>query len=290
MSQTFGASLREARERKGVSLRQIAAATKISVAALESLERNEFSKLPGGIFSRSFVRSYAIEVGLDPDEAVHAFLEQFSGDAPPRAAAHGPDPATAPAEIPRGSSRPPRPSTPSEVTEELDFGSRQRIASIVLKLALVSVPIAGLIIYFGARGAAPESPAASAAAPPQGVVSPPSPHAEPAAPERPAESAPSPIAEAAAPAPVDEPAIVIEITPSADCWAKLTADGTVVLSRVLIAGEHARQEFRDAAVLQVGDAAACEISIDGRPTRPLGAARQVREIRITRDNYAALLR
>ena len=66
----FGARLRDARERRGVSLRQIANATKISVAVLEALERNDISKLPGGIFGRAFVRSYAIEVGLDPEATI----------------------------------------------------------------------------------------------------------------------------------------------------------------------------------------------------------------------------
>jgi len=60
---SFGGKLRDARESRGVSLRQIANATKISVAALEALERNDISRLPGGIFSRAFVRSYASEVG-----------------------------------------------------------------------------------------------------------------------------------------------------------------------------------------------------------------------------------
>jgi cytoskeleton protein RodZ len=73
----FGSKLREARERRGVSLRQISDHTKISVAALESLERNDPSRLPGGIFTRSFVRSYAVEVGLDPDAIVREFLARF---------------------------------------------------------------------------------------------------------------------------------------------------------------------------------------------------------------------
>src|SRR5882724_7476382 len=73
----FGAKLRDARERRGVSLRQIANATKISVAALEALERNDFSRLPGGIFSRAFVRAYAIQVGLDPEQTVQEFLVEY---------------------------------------------------------------------------------------------------------------------------------------------------------------------------------------------------------------------
>jgi cytoskeleton protein RodZ len=76
----FGASLRQARERRGVTLHQIAAATRIPVVALEALERNEISRLPGGIFSRAFVRAYAREVGLDPERTVRDFLARFPED------------------------------------------------------------------------------------------------------------------------------------------------------------------------------------------------------------------
>src|SRR5262249_31159443 len=76
----FGARLREARERRGISLRQIANPTKISVSALEALERNDISRLPGGIFSRAFVRSYAIEVGLDPESTIQEFIAAFPND------------------------------------------------------------------------------------------------------------------------------------------------------------------------------------------------------------------
>lgn len=77
VNRDFGASLREERERRGVSLRQIAASTKISVSLLEALERNQVSRLPGGVFTRAFVRSYAAQVGLDPDRTVQDFLESF---------------------------------------------------------------------------------------------------------------------------------------------------------------------------------------------------------------------
>src|SRR5262249_44306147 len=76
----FGTKLREARERRGVSLRKISEATKISVAVLEALERNDVSRLPGGIFSRAFVRSYAVEVGLDPEATIQEFVALFPHD------------------------------------------------------------------------------------------------------------------------------------------------------------------------------------------------------------------
>ena|SRR5688572_10417316 len=76
----FGMKMRRLREERGVTLRQIADATKLSVSALEALERNDISRLPGGIFSRAFVRSYATEVGLDPEQTVREFLVQFPHD------------------------------------------------------------------------------------------------------------------------------------------------------------------------------------------------------------------
>src|SRR3954464_13624510 len=72
--------LRDARERRGMTLRQIAAATKISIAVLGALERNDISKLPGGIFGRAFVFPHAIEVGLDPETTIQRFIAQFPND------------------------------------------------------------------------------------------------------------------------------------------------------------------------------------------------------------------
>jgi cytoskeletal protein RodZ len=76
----FGSRMRQIREQRGVSLRQIAERTKIAVRALEALERNDISQLPGGIFSRAFVRSYAAEIGADPEQTVRDFLAQFPHD------------------------------------------------------------------------------------------------------------------------------------------------------------------------------------------------------------------
>src|SRR3954470_2433657 len=76
----FGARMRHVREQRGMSLRQIADITKIPVSALEALERNDITRLPGGIFSRAFVRSYAAEIGADPEQTVRLFLSQFPHD------------------------------------------------------------------------------------------------------------------------------------------------------------------------------------------------------------------
>jgi transcriptional regulator with XRE-family HTH domain len=77
--------LRLERERRRVTLASIAADTKISLALLQGLERDDVSRWPSGIFRRSFIRAYAEAVGLDADVVTHEFLERFRDPAePPR--------------------------------------------------------------------------------------------------------------------------------------------------------------------------------------------------------------
>lgn len=86
----FGVRMRDAREARGVSLRQIADATKLSVRTLDAFERGKMAFLPGGIYRRSIVRSYAREIGLDPEEALREFLEEYPDDLPPPPGARPP--------------------------------------------------------------------------------------------------------------------------------------------------------------------------------------------------------
>ena len=74
--------LRHARERLGLSLRDISDRTKIRTSILSSIERNEIDRLPPPIFTRGFVRAYAREVGLDP----HGFVELQTTSQPVAAA------------------------------------------------------------------------------------------------------------------------------------------------------------------------------------------------------------
>ena len=70
------------RNRAGVSLEQIANATKISSRFLRAIEDEQFEQLPGGIFSTSYLRQYASAIGYDEDALV-AYYEQKSGSAEP---------------------------------------------------------------------------------------------------------------------------------------------------------------------------------------------------------------
>ena len=77
MPESFGARLREERERQQVALSTIAEQTKIKVSLLEALERDDVSRWPSGIFRRAFVRAYAHAIGLEPDIVLREFLELY---------------------------------------------------------------------------------------------------------------------------------------------------------------------------------------------------------------------
>jgi len=73
MATTIGERLRFAREERGIPLREISDQTRISVHFLEAIETNDYKRLPGGIFNRSFVKAYARYVGYDEKEAVESY-------------------------------------------------------------------------------------------------------------------------------------------------------------------------------------------------------------------------
>jgi len=75
---SFGAELRRERELRGIPLREIAEATKVNLRFLEALERDDFSGLPGGLFTRGFIRAYAHHIGADADRLVNAYLYQVN--------------------------------------------------------------------------------------------------------------------------------------------------------------------------------------------------------------------
>ena len=74
------------RRNRGVSLEQISAATKIGVRCLDAIERGEFRKLPGGIYSTSYIRQYARAIDYDETSLLEYYHQQMAGGATPVAA------------------------------------------------------------------------------------------------------------------------------------------------------------------------------------------------------------
>jgi cytoskeleton protein RodZ len=85
MPKTAGQRLREAREAAGMSLEDVATATRIPTRHLESLEKGDFAKLPAPTYSIGFARSYATAVGLDRAEIGDQLRAELGGDTRPSA-------------------------------------------------------------------------------------------------------------------------------------------------------------------------------------------------------------
>jgi len=77
---SFGEELRREREIRGISLKEIADATKISKRFLEAVERNDHRTLPAPVFTRGFIREYARYLGLNADEIVNRYNYAAAGD------------------------------------------------------------------------------------------------------------------------------------------------------------------------------------------------------------------
>jgi cytoskeleton protein RodZ len=320
LNEPLGFRLKSAREASGVALRDIAARTKISVSALEALERNDFSRLPGGIFSRAFVRSYAIAVGLDPETTVQEFLaevKQSESDAA-RVASERP-----------------------EVTpEDRAFLERQKRAIRLLQIAGVLVviaagtgaalawmkwtktaspasstspPIAASAPSAGSTSSAPPpSPAPTSAAPtsapstsappqpasqqssPPPSSSPPSvpsrgtpPASPPAASPASSQTLPVTVVPPEAPPPVPVPAepLTIEFEVTAACFVEIASDGRVSFSKAMQPGERQRIQAQKELRLKVGDAGAFVWSLNGRRARSLGAAGAARQATVNQSNF-----
>ena len=252
--------LREARERRGLSLVEIAKTTKISVSALEALERYDVSIPPGGIFTRAFVRSYAIEVGLDPETALQEFLARCPEEDPVEVVGAGE-------------------GGPSGL-----FGDRSRSSPVGLRLALLAVPLVALGIFVGVRAcdARTSGPLPDPATP---AVA-----ADPRAPEAPVSRTPPEDVPPAVSPPVAATPLTMEIRPSGDCWVAATVDGEIVLSRLLGAGERHVLRAAEAITVNVGDAGAFEYTLNAEPGRILGGSGQVVTETITLANYREYLR
>jgi cytoskeletal protein RodZ len=73
MAESIGEKLRLARETRGIALRDISDQTRISMRYLEAIESDDYRRLPGGIFNRSFIRAYAKFIGYDENQAIEDY-------------------------------------------------------------------------------------------------------------------------------------------------------------------------------------------------------------------------
>ncbi|MBI5189733.1 MAG: DUF4115 domain-containing protein [Nitrospirae bacterium] len=256
--------LKSARDKKGLSLRDISNRTRISYTFLEAIEEENFSVIPGEVFVTGFLRTYARELGLDEKEAV-AIYKKLNAQSQEAVEQQGAAPAAA---LAAGGS-----------------------ASSPTKVSLVHVIIAGLVL--GAVLIAVMLLVTKEDAPETAAVPPPPQAAMPAAPAFAsptsaiggtavlgnATSAPVPEQPPAATAP-----LVLKLDAVEDSWYSYRVDGGDRMDGSLKKGDSLDVEAEEKIVLSLGNAGGVRLDFNGKPAGPFGPKGAVRKgILFTKD-------
>ena len=255
---SFGEELRREREIRGISLKEISDATKISKRFLEALERNDHRTLPAPVFTRGFVREYARYVGLNADEMVNRYNFASANDdrieKPPTVAKY---PQTLPKDIT------PKPAPKRGIPPAFARVDRNILAALFILAALSAV--AYWAIQFKRR----ERERADAI------------NAIPVTSTKAAVSVPQ---AAPVPAPAQQPddsRLRLEVEVTANSWVTLDADGKTAVNTEMLAGERrsfeASEEFR---FRTIGNAAGLRLILNGTPIPPLGEDGEVVKNRV----------
>ena len=243
---SFGEELRREREIRGISLKEISDATKISKRFLDSLERNDHKTLPAPVFTRGFVREYARYVGLNAEEMVNRYNFAAANDdrieKPPVVAKYPQTPVRDISPKP-----PPKRGIPSFFA---------RTDANLIAVFLIVAALAG-VAYWAVQYKRKERERTEAANAVPVVTTPAGPLTA--------------VPETAAAVP-DDSTLRLTLEATANSWITLEADGRTILNTEVVPGEkhsfEAEQSFR---FRTIGNAAGLTLTLNGTPIPPLGA-------------------
>jgi len=280
---SIGETLRRERTKLNLDLEQVSQELKISCRMLSAIEEERFERLPGGVFSRSFVRQYARHLGLD-DQEIAARLEEVLEPMDPVPMLPAPDPAkpqpVGPIQLPR-----------MENWTTVADSNRVVWRSPLISLGLVVVAMLGCAgvyawwqrtphVAIAHEPASPPPPMHQAAPPPVQTASETVPASEPAPVAEPASGSPLP---AASTAPVR-----VEMTADEPVWIEIKSDGRVTFSGLMQANESRTVDANSTVLLVLGNAGGVNISLNGKPIGSVGAKGQVRNLQLTSGGFEIL--
>jgi cytoskeleton protein RodZ len=249
-------TLRRAREQSGLTLDQLATRTKIRRPVLAAIERGDLESAGPPFYARTFVRAYAVEVGIDP---VSILRELSASEAP---------------EVPLP---PPPPPSPPRLLAAIEravplvrAGSRFAPAGMIA-LAIVLFAVSFTMNRTDDSSAPPAQPSGAIGTGGGSAVSDEAP-IDRGNDDRTAATVATPLR--------------LEVRPSGPLWLEATADGDRVVYRLLGADERVTLDAQSELRLRIGDAAAFTYAINGRAGRALGKAGKVVTLRLTPANYA----
>jgi len=298
--ESVGLDLKTEREKKKISLHQIAADTRISIRYLQNIEEDRFDDLPGGVYNRAFIKAYCESINMDPQDILKRY-----------------DELTAPSLLEKH----PKNKIPLPEQKPFPIPGPIVIWSIMLVLSAVGIFfsrhwISDLFLpYFaektetnleyeipaefpagngqettvsGEISAPEETASGETGSPPQASTSQP--------PPLPAEAAPVSRAEPKQTLNADsidsaaESKLSLEISAKEQCWISVDRDGIPSTRRLMEPGEtqviHAEKRLQ----VLVGNAGGVEMSINGQAAKQLGNTGEVKRMDITLENLQNFLR
>lgn len=227
----LGSALAAARRERGLSVEDVAAATRIRPAIIRAIEEDDFDACGGAVYARGHLRSVAQVVGADPRPLVEEFDRRFHQPVPPLRTA------------PLGSFDPPR-----------DAGRSGRgsptWSSVAIGALVVVLIFLGASWLVGRGGSDPGSPVAA----PTSTTS-----------AAPTTTTPAPTTTRPPAAPAPKVVIVTLRAAAGSSWVSVTgSDGSAKFQGVLAQGQ--AKEFRDAKQLSVrfGNSPAVRVTANGK--------------------------
>ena len=307
----IGETLRRERLKRNLDLQQISDELKLSRRFLEAIENEQFDRLPGGVFTRSFVRQYARLLGLDEEEMAAELVRLVE-----------PPPDTPPIEMKKQPSVSGFPLPPPVSWDRVSDSIRSGWPDWVLGLALVVVVIlacSGVYVWWEraqrptAHAVERPGPAAQSASPAPPAVPAPA-VAQPGEPDTHSAGVPTPVTSpsaslAAAPSPtqavtagaanlqrvdsatgaasgVDPGApLHVQLTARKPVWVRASSNGTVLFTITLAANETRTVDAKGSLELRLGNAGGVDIQLNGKPLGPAGPEGQIRTVQLTSGGF-----
>jgi transcriptional regulator with XRE-family HTH domain len=270
---SIGAILREERERQGRETKAIAEELCITQRYLCAIEQDDLKSLPGSFFYKSFVRQYAVVLGIDEKvlqpgiDALVAIEEPVAEPEP----IHHP---SATAEAVENGRSPMR-----DIDPIVRDGNRRYIPNGRTWISIAGLAAALLTCSgFYAWWTKPPSASHIAARPADQAVA------------IPVASAGKPNAPGAIAVTTSTDAngvnhIVLNLSATEATWVSITADGKRLFSGILQPSQTKTLAGTDVAKMKVGNAGGIEVMWNGKPIGPIGPRGQVRDVLFTKDNF-----
>lgn len=284
---SIGEKLRRQRLQQGVSLDYVATQTKIGLRLLEAIEAEQFDKLPGGVFRKSFVLQYARALGLDEESITSEMKQLRSFDEE----VHLPGQDTPVPDVP------PLSSPRDWKMLQTSFGSLVWVVVVMVCCAGVYMWWQNLSSATGRSGAPPEpvveasQKRAPEAAPPPVQTA----QIQPASPQSatanvPPAQAPQAAADLNAQIAASTKPVRVGVTASEETWIQITRDGKRVFSDALQANQTRFVEADELVRILIGNAGGLAVSLNGKPVGEIGPRGHVRVLELRPGGFQIVSR